>query len=258
MDRREELAELTRKWTPPPELSGTGMREVTLSRSGVGVLVAAAFFAVGGVVLGIALVEKSVHESNELAAVHSQGQDTEGRITRLWREDDKERTPRVTYEIQVDGRAYGRAARAPLKVWKSLSMDSPLPIRYLPSDPSHSHPRDWAEPALPLAVGPFVGMLMAGVGVLFVVFVQRQKALLRDGRPAPAIITRSSRGPHGEKFAHYEFALLGGSVMKGKSGSRRKLPTIGDTLCVIYDRDNPKRNATYPLDLVRVPARGDR
>jgi hypothetical protein len=56
---------------------------------------------------------------------------------------------------------------------------------------------------------------------------------------------------HG-KFLKYEFSLAGGGVEKGSGGSTRKPPAIGSTICILYDRDNPRRNAPYPFDMTRV------
>jgi len=50
---------------------------------------------------------------------------------------------------------------------------------------------------------------------------------------------------------HYEFRLLNGIVAKGKS-SASKAPAGDAPLCVLYDPENPRRNARYPFSLVRL------
>jgi hypothetical protein len=57
---------------------------------------------------------------------------------------------------------------------------------------------------------------------------------------------------HGQKILKYEFPLMDGGVGKGRGGPTRKPPAIGSTITVVYDRDNPKRNAPYPFELARV------
>jgi hypothetical protein len=53
-------------------------------------------------------------------------------------------------------------------------------------------------------------------------------------------------------FVLYEFQLLSGTVMKGRSNGGRRTPGVGSPVCVLYDRDNPRRNAVYPLCLVKL------
>ena len=158
----------------------------------------------------------------------------------------------VAYQFEAEGRTYRRSVGAPLKIWKSLFPGSPLTVRFLPSDPARNHPRDWPDSQTPLWVAILVGAGLVGTGVILVIVLRRQLALLRDGRPAPAVVTRHSWAQHGQKNFHYEFPLLGGSVEKGKRGPTRRPPAIGATLCVLYDPDNPRRNAPYPLEMATL------
>jgi hypothetical protein len=252
MDRYQEMSELQRTWTPPPELLGSGPREVELSRAGIAVAVLAGFLILGGIGAGIALERVRIQQSDGQKLLREQGDDVESSVTRLWRASDKESSPMVAYQFEVDGRTYHKSVNVPLAIWKKLASGSPLAVRFLPSDPSRSHPRDWAESIMPNWV-PFLmgGMLGAG-GVALVLILRWQLGLLSEGRPAPAVVTRYSNAQHGQKNIHYEFPLLGGEVAKGKSGPTRRLPAIGATLCVIYDRENPRRNARYPLRMAQV------
>ena len=81
--------------------------------------------------------------------------------------------------------------------------------------------------------------------------IQREKRLLSDGRAAPARITKVKRVEHHRHVLRYELATMNGEVVKGRADSRHAKP-VGETLCVVYDRDNPRRNAPYPFKLVRV------
>ncbi len=91
---------------------------------------------------------------------------------------------------------------------------------------------------------------MAGSAWLVAWSLQRQRRLLTEGRPAPGIVTRLSRTKGGMQV-YYDFLLLSGSVAKGSSGPVSKPPGIGQTVCVLYNPDNPRRNAIYPLCLVK-------
>jgi hypothetical protein len=136
VDRYQEMAELQRTWTPPPELSGYGQREVQLSGRGISVAVLAGFLILGGVGAGIALEVFGIQQSDEQNLLREQGREVEGSVTRLWRASDKERRPMVAYQFQVDGRTYRRSVSAPLHTWRGLTAGSPLAVRFLPSDPS--------------------------------------------------------------------------------------------------------------------------
>lgn len=252
MDRYQEMAELQRTWTPPPELMGSGPREVRLSGQGIGVAVLAGCLILGGVGAAISLERVANQQSDEQNLLSEQGKDSEATVTRVWRTRDKESRPMVAYQFEAEGRAYHRSVRAPLAVWKKLAAGSPLAVRFLPSDPARSHPREWAESTIPLWLSLLIGSILAAIGAGLVFVLRRQLALLSEGRPAPAVVTRYSYAQHGQKNIHYEFPLLSGGLAKGKRGPTRRLPAIGATLCVIYDRENPRRNAPYPLEMAKL------
>jgi hypothetical protein len=256
MDRFDEMAELQRKWTPPAELAGSGTREVRLSGRGIAAAVLAGLLILGGPVASIFLERLSGRQTAEQNQLSDEGKDVEARVTRLWRSADKESRPMVTYQFFTEGSMYRKSVKAPLRIWKGLMEGSPLVVRYWPPNPTRSHPRDWVETPMPLWLSLLIGSLLAGLGVWLVFTLRRQWSLLREGRPAPAVVTRYSYAQHGQKAIHYEFPLMGGSLEKGRSGPMRKLPAIGATLCVLYDRDNPRRNALYPLEMARLADRG--
>jgi hypothetical protein len=252
MDRYEELQQQTRNWKPPAELRGTGDRDVQLSRGGIVLAVFAGILMLGGVGAAIALDRIGLEETAQQQRLNEQGKDTQGTILRLWRANDKEHVPMVMYEFEASGRKYHRSVRTPLHVWRGLKEGMPLPVRYLPLNPVESHPRDWSKEPLPMWVGILVGTGMVSGGIILVFVLRRQLALLRDGRPAPAIVTRHAYAGKGQKNFHYEFAVMSGATAKGKSGPRRKLPAIGETVTILYDRDNPKRNSPYPIDVAML------
>jgi len=88
-------------------------------------------------------------------------------------------------------------------------------------------------------------------------FVRRERRLLSEGRAALGLITghskmhRSSHGGEVGKSAYYQFAQMSGALAKGETSPMKKPPEIGSTICVLYDPENPGRNARYPLSLVR-------
>jgi hypothetical protein len=65
---------------------------------------------------------------------------------------------------------------------------------------------------------------------------------------------RARRSSHGRELGnnyYYEFPILSGAIAEGKSGPCKNPPVIGSTIPVVYDPENPRRNAPYPFALVR-------
>jgi hypothetical protein len=94
-----------------------------------------------------------------------------------------------------------------------------------------------------------VGLVFPALLLLYM--IRRQMQLLSEGRAAPAMVV-GHRHIKGGKMTVYEFPLLSGGVGKGRGGKARRPPAIGSTITVVYDRDNPKRSAPYPFDMVRI------
>ncbi len=258
MDRYEQLIELRKNWTPPAELAGSLPREVRLSAAGIALAVVATLMSAGAVAAFVGLEAIASRESTQRLLLEQQGVNTSAVITRLWRARDKERQPMVAYRFEYDGRAYEGQAKVSLRIWNTLAEGSPLPVRLVPSNPGLNHPSDWPGSQMPAWLPPVVAVFLAAVAALLVFLLRCQRHLLSDGRPAPAIVTRYSLADHGRKRVHYEFAQSSGARGQGKSGPMRKLPPIGSTLCVIYDPENPRRSAPYPMDLVKPAGAGGR
>lgn len=252
MDRYSEMEELQRKWQPPAGLRGSVPRPVRLAGAGIALVVLAVAMFAGAVAAVIGLSVVARNQSVEHRLLRDEGRDAEARITRHWRDSSEEHQPMVAYEFEWEGRTYSGRSRLPLRMWKTLDVGSPLAVRFLPEEPRRNRPRDWESSALPAWLPFPVGAVLAGIGVMLVYFVRRQMRLLSEGRPAPGVVTRYSHAEHGQKNIHYEFRLLGGGIAKGKAGPSRKPPPIGTTICIVYERDNPRNNAPYPMCLVRL------
>ncbi len=253
MDRYQQMEELHRHWAPPPALAASTPRTVVLAGGGVAVVVLAGLLFVGAVAAIVGLETVARNQAEDRRQLREQGREAEATITRHWREGNKENRPMVAYEFDWEGRTYSGRTHLPLRVWKTLDAGSPFAVRFLPADPARNRSRDWEPSVLPVWFPFLVGALLAAIGMLLVYLVRRQTNLLREGRPAPGVVTRYSQAPHNKKNVHYEFRLLSGGIAKRKSGpTRRVLPAIGATVCVVYDRDNPRHSALYPMDLARL------
>jgi len=110
--------------------------------------------------------------------------------------------------------------------------------------------------SMPIWLPFFASTAVAVFGIVCVVWLTFEKRLVRDGRAAPAIVTKitTHRTSHGGTHwhVHYEFRLLNGRLAAGKSHAWRKTPAVGSAICVVYDPDRPRRSLPYPVRLVRA------
>jgi hypothetical protein len=252
LDVRQEIAELQLNWTSPRELATCTPRQVELSGKGIGLSILATLLLAGGIMGGTGIAIVSGRQSRDIQLVKSQGQDTEAHIVTLFRGRDKERTPGVTYEFETDGRTYKRTTRIPLRAWTALHGQDTVAIRYLAADPSHNYLRDIDEGGLPMFLAPFIAVIFCGGGTLILLMIHRERRLLEQGRPAPAIVIKLSHAQHGQRAMIYTYPAGDGAVMKGRSGPSRKPAPVGSILCILYDRERPRRSTTYPTHYVRL------
>lgn len=250
MERHQELSQLQREWKSPTELAMSTPREVELSAGGkvVAALAIALFF--GAIASAVGMSYLADRASGERRAIDA-GTETDAVITRHWRSGGKDSTRRIAYEFVYQGRRYAGRTSTPRAIWSRLSEGSTIRVRFAPDRPELNHPVEWKVNDMPwwLPSATAAG-LIACAGVI-VWALKRQLGLLADGRPAAAVITGHKRGQHGTAVT-YEFPLLGGGVGKGRGGESRKPLAVGSVLTVIYDRERPKRNAIYPMSMVRV------
>lgn len=245
------FVELERNWTPPDGLDRSLPREVRLTGAGKGVLALAVVLFAGALAAAIGLRTVADRQVERQRQLQEHGADTEGVVTRLWRERGKSPQSWIAYRFTVQGTIYDQRSRAPLRVWRELREGSVLPVRYLPANPALSYPLGCEERPMPGWLPYFAGLALAALSGLVAWSVQCQKRLLAEGRAAPALVTRHTRADHGKKRIHYDFPLLSGSAGKGKGGPTRNPAPVGAQICVVYDPDNPRRNAPYPFTLVR-------
>jgi hypothetical protein len=256
MDIRFQIAALQQHWTPPGGLDRRP-REVCLTGEGKALAALAAILLLGALVAGIALEIVARRQAREARVWQQQAVEGEARVTRRWRRGGEQRRYAVAYEFLVHGRTYAGEARLSRTAWEALQAGSVIPVRYLPLDPSVNHAYRQGPNPMPRLI-PYVAALgLAAGGALAVYRLRRDWRLMAEGRAALGLITRHSkmqRTSHGTKMgmvAYYEFAQLSGALAKGQTGPVAKPPEMGSTVCVLYDPENPGRNAVYPLSLVK-------
>ena len=249
------LSKLWEGWTPPEGLNRSRPRAAVLTASGIMLYVLAALMLVGGLTGAVLFARESRRQQAVARRMVAEARETDGSVIRLWRSGEHSDEYRVAYRFAVDDR--DRTGHATIRSghWRSLSVGSSIAVRYLPSNPSHNYPS--ADPPsprpawLPFAIGA------AGVmaGLLLPLQVRRQRRLLEDGRPAPAVVTRMRRWhtQHGtQNMVYYQFALPDGGICKGRSNVHGRPMPADSVICILYDPDNPRRSALYPLCSVKL------
>lgn len=238
------------------ELSHSRPRDVALTGGGRALVVFAVVLFMAAIGAGVGMYKAAVRHAGEQRAIVEEGVTTTGVVTRLRSDGDDRR--RVGYEFGVNGRVVRGDREVSAERRQTLKVGSSVDVRYLPSDPTVNdlggRPRSGIPIALPFVLAPAV----AAFGVLCLVRIHRQRRLLSEGRVAPATVTGHAKhhGSHGNTHLaiEYEFSLLSGATASGKSGASSKPPALGSVVTVVYDPDQPWRNAVYPFSLVK-PAR---
>jgi hypothetical protein len=179
---------------------------------------------------------------------------TSGEVVRLRRDDDNNR--RVTYRFVVNGHAYEGTAGVSSGRARTLTVGGPIGVRYLPDNPA-SHRLDGARgDRLPLAIAFVVPVMLLAVGGSLLWMVNRQRWLLTEGRVAQGVVLthKSHKSSHGTNSVSvsYQFPLLDGRLVTGKSTFYKNTPPIGTTVQVLYDPERPGRSAVYPFGYVRA------
>jgi hypothetical protein len=249
------LSKLWVGWKPPEGLNRSWPRPAVLTGRGVMLYVLAALMLVGGVFGAVWIARESWRQRTEARRMVAAGRDSEGAVTRLWRHDGKSPDFRVAYKFAVDGRDYTGHASVGSGYWMSLHVGSPIAVRYLPSAPARNFPAAYPPTPTPAWLAFLIGGMGAVAGVLLPLKVRRQRHLLEDGRPAPAVVARVRRlrSQHGtQNIVYYQFALPDGGVCKGRSNCHDRSMLKDSVICILYDPDNPRRSAPYPLCTVKL------
>lgn len=245
------MSSVSENWKRPGELAGSGPRETRLAPGGVALTILSFLMFAGGIAIYVFLSRQLARESAERAALDAGSIEVQATITRHWRADDKDHTPMIAYQFEHQGHLYHGTSSTPDKRWENLDVGSPISIRFVPDRPEVSHPSDWQVEVMPRWMPAGMGALLAVFGLLPRLLIRRQRGLLRDGRAAPARVTGHRRIKQGYALL-YEFALPEGGTRKGRGGQTRHPPEVGSVITILYDPENPKRNAPYPLEMVRL------
>ena len=233
------------------------MDDVRLTANGRAAMILAFTLAAGAVAAAVVLPivharQQAERNSLRSGAVTSSATILAVKVTR----GEKPRRD-VTYRYETERGAYERTVRLRERDRRPLPVGARLPIFYLDSDPA----RSWlpgAEPdVLPLWVVPVVTCSLALFSMVLFWRIRRDRVLLIEGRLVQGRVLESKKVKHQHHHAHrvrYTFTTLSGATVTGTAEMRRAPGAVGDAISVLYHRDNPRRNAIYPLTLVTQKA----
>jgi hypothetical protein len=228
------------------ELNAALPRKVRLSDDARNLFwVAVSFIVVGAISLAV-IYHIDAKQMRQREALRSEGRDAVGDVTAkgssrggVW----------VDYTFKVDGLAYEGTALLPRR-HIDASVGGQIPIRYLPSDPSVSHPSEW-EWSTEWDIVPLLFMLFfPGMAAVVLVMIYRERELARKGWVVEGKVTGCT--PNRTRFrVYYEFHTDTGALIEGSNAYADEYD-YGSPILVIYLRANPARNGCYPVYYYRT------
>jgi len=247
-------------WREPPELQRYIPRPVELSTGGRVLQAIAGLLIAGALALGIGLEIRRDRDAARLAALERRGVTVGAEVIRSGRAGEDRRQCFVVYRYTVQGRIH----RGRQMLWRDggcpAAIGSLVRVRYLPDEPARSwmsgyEPRGGA-PLLVVLGGPAVLTLIAW---LLWYLLLSQRRLLETGRVAAARVVGVRKVHNKDSTTYkveYEFQVLSGAWRRTVLSVPRKPPDSGTVGTLLYNPENDRRVALYPLSLVRVSRSG--
>ncbi|MBS1830141.1 MAG: hypothetical protein JST93_32875 [Acidobacteria bacterium] len=252
--RKNRLGYLLEGWRPPAGVRKSHPRDVTYTKAGWVVWGAFWLCLAGGFAALVGLGAKADREAGQARLLQTEGVETAGWITRLWRGSGDSKQPWVAYEFEVAGQKYTGRSKVRLSAWRMLQLGGEWRIRYARSNPRIHHPAHIAPSQTPIFVPYLVGGLCLAIALVPAALLRSQRHLLAEGRLAPGIVTevKNKHSQHGQRYVTtFEFPLLSGGVGKGHTIPEKQNHFVGQRVCVVYLPDEPSKNAIYPVGLVK-------
>ena len=245
------------RWQPPAELLRSPPRLVCLTAAGQALAALTVSLLAGAFVSGIWLYVLATRDAARFQQLTSKGVSTQAEVVQLGRTRGKQARRTVTYWYAAEGQSYRGRTTLGKRDRRKFEIGSRIPVRYLPANPGWSWMHGYEPKGVPPWLVPVVALGLALAAAPIALVLRGQRRLLAEGRPALARVTQCRRvhgGGHTRSRVHYEFRILSGATRTGSYEVEKNPPPVGSTLVVIYDREEPRRNARYPLSLVRAGA----
>jgi len=247
----------------PIELRGELPRRVRVTGSGIYLTFLVLVFLAFAISAALWAAINTVQLTDHRAELRRENSVTAGEITRIQKGKHRET---VYYSFSVNGISYSGDAELPWQLRDDVEGSNTLNIRYLPARPDVNHPAAWEWSFfwwLPLSTDLvhlpdfsnqfewFLAAFLSGsFGIAVSMGLRSERKLLVDGVPAAGLVTECTPGSRGSYLVKYEFRTEDGRVVNGKCGGQRQ--KVGDTICVLYLRQNLRRNQMYSKGCYRV------
>lgn len=239
----------------PPELSMYVPRAVRLSGGGKAVVCIAVGLAIAGLVVPALLWADRERKAGLRARIEREGVRAEAEVVRTGK--TREDHPRRFADYRYGGRG-GRVVFSG-KDRREFKPGDAIQIRYLPAEPDKRWVVGYEPRGAPAGALAAVGLSLWLGAALIAVGLRKQWRMLAEGRATIGRIvgikkSKDSQGRNSYRV-EYEIQLLSGAVRRiWSAGDKRSAE--GARVAVLYDPENPKRLARYPLSLVRVARDG--
>jgi len=231
---------------------GTTPREVQLTAAGSVVALLAGLFAAGALAAALALPTLRVGQQTARDRLEREGIPADATIVRVTIEQGEDRRRVVTYRYSAPDGEHEHTVRLSMRDRRETVEDGRLAIVYLPTEPSRSWLAGEGPGVMPLWLLPAIPIVLVLIAIALALRVQRDRELLREGRFAMARVVSSKKvqGSHSHGYrVGYEFTTLSGATITASAKRDRPLPADMETIAVVYHREDPRRNAIYPLSL---------
>ena len=252
----ETFGNKTTTWQAPVELQTSTPRPVELTRMGKTAAVLATVLTVFAVVLTGWMTNHAEADAARWKTWQADAIPARGSITKMRQTSSgKNRVYRVEYSYRVGDLTYGGVGKVSAREWKYMREGDTISVFYRRTEPGISWISGHEPKGMPAWVGPVTAAAMLIAPVLLMWNLRRQRRLLEEGWPTKATITRVTRIQQkgGASYrVNYVFESANGESETGRSQVSQQPPAEGSECTVLYLPDNARRNALYPLCMVRI------
>jgi hypothetical protein len=231
------------------EINAKVPREVRLSDDGRSSVWLTLILLGGGLLFLAGVSYYLIHQRQNHDALDRQGMEAPARVTRI---GHGRGGAHVDYEFEVDGVTYENDVH-----WQGgpdrLGIGSQIPVLYLSSDPSVNYPKGWGWWDFGYLFLFYFGALPVYAGAREAWNLYRDWRLARLGWVTEGTVTLCVPQKKTDKFmVDYEFRADRDQLIEGSNNDCPDEYKTDSKIQVIYLRDRPQRNDSYPLNSYRI------